>query len=97
MGAVFKSMKMDGKLIRKQVEAEFLYAQEKDRHENGHQYSGGFGMADGILFASRTFAGEATANTWLEDNCQKFGPAIAVTYLDEHGAAAWLVGANCAS
>ena len=96
MGASFNTMTLAGNLTRKEVQAQFADAQDCDRYENGHSYSGGFGQARGLKFASRTFDTEPAASAWLDENCQKFGDAIAVTFKGENGGAQWMIGALCA-
>lgn len=51
MGASYNSIVLKG--TREQVEEEFHSIQETDRYENGHIYSGGFGMCNGLNFVSR--------------------------------------------
>jgi hypothetical protein len=97
MGAQFQAMSVkDGSRdnIRKLFEA----AQDKDRYENGHSYSGGFGMADGLKFDERSpFAGAREAEAWLDENCVKWENAIAVRFNTAEGETMWMIGATCAS
>jgi hypothetical protein len=98
MGASFQTMSLNGSLTRNEVRDHFAQAQDQDRYENGHSYSGGFGMARGLSFASKnTFESEQEAEWWLDKNCQKWEAAIAVEYLNEKRKTAWLIGAVCAS
>lgn len=96
MGACFQSMTLDGKLTRKEVEAKFESAQADDRYENGHSYSGGFGMASGLTFVGKTFNTEDAANEYLQETAQKWENALAVTFTKD-GAAHWMIGAWCSS
>lgn len=96
MGASFNLMHATGD--RRKVAEEFQKVQDTDRYDNGHSYSGGFGMASGLSFSPQSFAAdkEEEAVTWLEDNAQKWGPALAVKVgsdSDQH----WLIGAWCSS
>jgi hypothetical protein len=97
MGACFQMMTLDGSKSRNEAKEAFQRAQDEDRYENGHDYSGGFGMAAGLQWGTMTFDSDEAAQLWLEDNCQKWGPAIGVTYKDDKGAARWAIGAWCAS
>ena len=98
MGAVFNSgfcPKTDKTLIREQFEQ----IQEQDRYENGHSYSGGFGMAHGIEFlASPSFEAQEEADAYLAEHAEKWGPALAVAIVGSDGQAkGWYIGAWCSS
>jgi hypothetical protein len=94
MGATFLTMKAKG--TPAEVKAQFEDEQAQDRHENGHSYSGGFGMARGLVFPKTApFPGEETASAWLDENCQKWGPAVAVPLMPASDNV-WLIGAVCA-
>lgn len=97
MGAHFNTATIPGAVSRDDVKSRFRDLQEQDRYENGHSYSGGFGMASGLVFENATFDTEAKARDWLDANCKKWEEAIAVTFLDSEGKAAWMIGAMCAS
>jgi hypothetical protein len=77
----------------------FEKMQDDDRYENGHSYSGGWGMADGIEFRSEpSFADEDKAYEWIIDVAKKWEAAIAVPEIDEYGAhIGYFVGAWCSS
>jgi len=62
----------------KQVAEEFNSIAESDRHENGHMYSGGMGMKEGVENKHRTFNSVREAEDWICDNNEKWGPAYAV-------------------
>lgn len=97
MGANFQFEKID-KTDEADVVLAFAKLQGQDRYENGHSYSGGFGMADGLDFAEGAFHSEDDASEWLGENAQKWGPAIAVRALDDADKhIGWFIGANCAS
>jgi hypothetical protein len=94
MGAEFCLMSVkseDRKEVKKQFEAE----QDRDRYENGHSYSGGFGMADGIEFTGESFSSYDEAEAHLEKVCEKWGPAIAVRFQNKKGELNYLIGALC--
>lgn len=94
MGASFIAGTFKGD--RAVVIAEFKRAQEEDRFRNGHEYSGGFGMASGIQFrAGKSFPDDRAADDWLADNAQKWGAALAVQIDGKPDE--WRVGAWCAS
>lgn len=77
----------------------FDEAQRRCRHNNGHSYSGGIGMADGIKFTPHSFFYEPAADEWLMDNAQKWEAALAVKVVppDDPKGAYWRVGAWCSS
>jgi hypothetical protein len=99
MGADFRSMRLDGKLTTIEATREFHAAQDQDRYENGHMYSGGFGMATGLIVdrPGHTFERETAAAAYLHDACQKWEEARMVSFLDENKVPTWLIGAWCAS
>jgi hypothetical protein len=97
MGCNFQTMTVPGSASREDVVKAFDQAQDQDRYENGHNYSGGFGMARGLTFESHTFYSRETAEEWLDRNAQKWESAIAVRFKDTDGVEQWMIGANCAS
>lgn len=97
MGANFQTLALDGKLDRMAVERKFNDAQEQDRYENGHSYSGGLGMASGLIFVDiEVFADARSANEYLEQHCAKWEEARAVRYKYEDDTR-WMIGAWCSS
>jgi|SRR5580693_2603992 hypothetical protein len=98
MGAEYQQLTIDGEKTRNEVKALFELAQEDDRYENGHSYSGGFGMADGLQFDDKTFTGDAAASEYLQDACKKWECARCVTFVNElTGKSFWMIGAWCSS
>ena len=109
MGASFNTFKVPGTLTKSEVKVRFDEAQSQDRHENGHSYSGGIGMANGLVFIGKTFPDIQVAQDWLDENAQKWGPALAVTATDnrlrlwndtlnpEFDKPVWVIGAVCSS
>lgn len=79
-----------------EVVKDFHNEQEIDRYENGHMYSGGIGMANGIQFTSEVFGSVEEAGPWLEEHCKKWGPALAVR-IDGPRQKGWYYEAICAS
>lgn len=92
MGACFYDCEFPLILTRQELKTKFDELQEQDRYENGHCYSGSIGMAQGLTIMDRVFPSTQEALNFLDTNCQKWGPAIAV-----RGPTTWVVGAVCAS
>jgi hypothetical protein len=98
MGAEWQQLTIDGDKTRNDVESLFAKAQDDDHYENGHSYSGGFGMADGLQFDNRTFESPQAATDYLEQACRKWDCARCVTFKNElTGKSFWMIGAWCAS
>ena len=98
MGCVFNHMSLDGHLTKAQVTSAFESEQDQDRYENGHSYSGGFGMATGLIFETGgAYPNHDAAYEYLDQNCQKWGEARAVRYKNDKGVECWMIGANCSS
>lgn len=97
MGANFNTMSVNASHSTKEVEKLFQQAQEDDRYDNGHSYSGGFGMATGLVFHPQIFESEQAAKEWLVDNCKKWENAIAVLCPSEKEGQIYLIGAWCSS
>ena len=95
MGASFNSMVLDGSLAKPAVIAAFTEAQERDRYENGDEYSGGFGMVRGLQFHDTSHVTVRSAVVYLEDTARKWEPALAVR-ANKDGAEVWVIGAWCA-
>lgn len=94
MGAIFQVTTAEGRLDQTAVIANFQQIRELDLLANGHSYSGGFGMATGLIFTGLEFVDADTANEWLEHNCRKWEEALAVRYL-AGDATRWMIGAVC--
>ena len=90
MGACFQTATLSGS--KEKVKADFTKIQEQDRYENGHSYSGGFGMAQGLKFEFKEFSNANEAYEWLSEKCDKWGPALAVKL---RGTENWAIGAWC--
>ncbi len=98
MGASFNGITVNGDLLTTEVRKLFSAAQERDLHENGHSYSGGFGMAAGLNFKLELeeFDTVNDAYDWLEEHCEKWGAAIAVkAKADTPKKSRWVIGAWC--
>ena len=95
MGASFMTMQVDGEKSHAEIAAIFEAEQERDRYENGHEYSGGFGMARGLKFPpGLPFPTIGEANEWLMRGAQKWDAALCVKVASPN---VWLIGAWCAS
>lgn len=95
MGAEFRTLTLKS-VDRLNVRKAFKLEQKQDLHDNGHSYSGGFGMADGLEFRNETFETRNDAETWLMDNAKKWENALAVT-LVKNNEQYTLIGAWCSS
>jgi hypothetical protein len=99
MGANYVSFTVQG--TQEEVLKAFDRAQEQDRYENGHCYSGGIGMARGLKFVDAvSFVDQAKADQWISDHAEKWDEALAVRILrpgGRRGARTYLIGAWCAS
>lgn len=98
MGANFDYRVYRGKLFS-DAKSAFEGAQDDDRYENGHSYSGGIGMATGVTKVDGdVFESESAAYDYVVENAQKWGDALAVEFRDAAGNTAnWFIGAWCAS
>jgi hypothetical protein len=76
--SVFRTFKGN----KEAVEKAFENAQQDDRYENGHSYSGGFGQFTGIEFHDKEFASRREAEDYIDIKGNKWGPAIAVRFKD---------------
>lgn len=97
MGANFQEKIVDGAKTRNEVKSLFERVQEDDRYDNGHSYSGGFGMATGLRFDGQTFESEDAAREYLTETCQKWEEARCVTFKTLDNKVAWMIGAWCSS
>lgn len=99
MGTYFNTKIITGPGSREEIAEKFDVIQSDCRYENGHSYSGGFGMACGLAFHDKdVFESEAEARKYLIVTCQKWGEAIAVRFASPDGTAvSWMIGAWCAS
>ena len=99
MGACF-DLRFVEETDKQKAKEIFESMQEECRYENGHSYSGGIGMATGLRFTDEVFSGSREAEEWLEDNAEKWGPALAVRFngiVNRKEYDGWLVGAICSS
>jgi hypothetical protein len=95
MGANFETMVLPGDLTPDQVLIRFDSAQDQDRYENGHSYSGGFGMASGLTFTGLKFESREAAEDHLDEACKKWEAALAVQFTAD-GHPFWMISALCA-
>lgn len=85
----------------KELKDRFETAQDECRHENGHSYSGGIGMANGLTILKPKkgliFLSQSEAANAAEKLAEKWGPAIAAPYMDQNGKHAYYIYAICSS
>jgi len=100
MGACYVDNFIEDKetpISESQLQDIFQEDQETDRYENGHMYSGGIGMAEGLrIDHSKKFGSVQEAQDWVDKNADKWGPAIAVR-VEGPNDKGWYYGAICAS
>jgi hypothetical protein len=94
MGAEFCTMVIDGQ-DKTKTKKEFSDEQRRDLHENGHSYSGGFGMARGLEFKNLSFPNYDDAVSYLESHCEKWESALVVSFKNKMGKMSYLIGAWC--
>lgn len=78
MGAQFDSVRFaaSNETVLKENFANHI---EQLRYDQGNEsYSGHMGMAQGLRILDKTFKNSDDAFSWLEENTQKWGPALAV-------------------
>ena len=80
-----------------EAKTKFRADQESDRYENGHSYSGGIGMCDGISNKIQKFETWEEAIEWLDDNAEKWGCAEVIEFKDKNGDTHFLIGGLCSS
>jgi hypothetical protein len=97
MGAEFNSTRLKAKSI---VEARKEFAEIRDHaaFENGHGgYTGTFAeVHQGLNMTNKSFTTDSEARDWLEENAEKWGPALGV-WVGEGDGAYIVVGATCSS
>lgn len=82
---------------KEEVKTDFFNRQETDLYENGHMYSGGIGMAKGLVFdTTQEFDSINEAAEYLNERIEKWGPAIAVR-INGQNETGWYYEALCAS
>lgn len=78
------------------AKAEFVADQESDRYENGHSYSGGIGMLDGVSNKVETAEDFNEAQDWICENAEKWEEAKVVSFKDKDGNNLFMIGGWCA-
>jgi hypothetical protein len=97
MGATFQEMEMEGDVLIADMKTRFIAVQDKDRYENGHMYSGGFGMATGLITHQEpVYSTPDEAREWLIENAHKWREAHAVRFQKTPEEVCWMIGAWCA-
>ena len=93
MGASYNEMAVSTDDEKETVRANFKDLCDTDRYENGHSYSGGFGMVHGLKFHHTPFFSREEASEFLSDQSGK-DKALAIEVPDEN---IWVIGAWCSS
>lgn len=85
MGGQFKEIIIDGKLTDDQIKREFKEEVSYGQSYNGHQdgYSGDFQTCSGVTNTNKTFDSYAEAETYVQENAQKWENALAVYFYDK--------------
>jgi hypothetical protein len=96
MGAEFNQMIVNSTKTS-EIRTAFENAKDQDLHENGHSYSGGWGMCPDLSVKSNSFESANAASDWLADNCQKWESALAVEFKSKDGTIKTMIGAWCSS
>ena len=81
----------------KYVQKKFDEMQDQCLHENGHSYSGGIGMANGLKFTGKVFKSYTEAADYLCDTAQKWEEALVCQFRNDKGQLEWMIGAWCSS
>ncbi len=71
--------------------------QDEDRYENGHSYSGGIGMLRGVENSKKVFDTQKEAFEYINNNAEKWEPALAVQFKSPKGELYWYIGGICES
>ncbi len=96
MGAALDYVILKGD--RSAIQTLFNRKAEDSRYMDGHMYSGCIGMLRGkIDFRDVAMPGKKYAIDYLADTHQKWDGPMAVSFTDEHGDKAWVVGGWCSS
>ena len=83
---------------KREITRVFADHQETCRYDHGHSgYSGTMAEADGCRVTDEEFISEHDAEDWLEENAQKWGPALVVSVILKDQEPYWLFGAWCSS
>jgi len=93
MGACFDGF-TTGAEDKKEVERVFEEKRSEAACENGNSYSGRINMAHGLKFLNKEFESVDQAYSYLDDEAEKWGPALAVKVAGKKG---WVIGACCSS
>jgi len=91
MGCVFNYVKLGVQEERSAVKSA-MDTIDNARYESGPGgYSGTFAEAQGVEVAAYQPTSDDDARTWLDDNCEKWGPALLIKDVD----GAYHLGAQC--
>jgi hypothetical protein len=94
MGSEYNQMIVNS-VNHKEVKDSFVAAQDDDLRDNGHSYSGGFGMATGLDIQFKTFNSADEASEYLQNTAEKWCDALAVQFKSKDGTTKTMIGAWC--
>lgn len=93
MGCVFNFQRLEAKTAQEaRTEGEAVISQAAWEHGHGG-YTGSFAEANGLHVEKPKLADAEEAEKWLDDNCEKWGPALLV----QDASGTWCMGAHCSS
>ena len=92
MGGSFNFITMNGDESKESVIEHFKLMAEDDLYENGHSYSGGWGMFPGLIFKDQVFDNVDLAEDAIMENQCKWDPALCVKFKNEDGKIHWALG-----
>lgn len=95
MGAEYVSYKVKAKSVA-ELNEKFDLLQKKAQHNYGYSYSGNINMATGLKIDKKIFKEHYSADNYIADTAEKWGPAIAVEVTTEKETY-YLIGAWCSS
>lgn len=80
MGAIFESRTVQacGESELKKAFGEIVQEDEEEYGDDG--YTGSFAEATGLSIKNKVFEDRKSAENWIADNSEKWGPAVAVQY-----------------
>lgn len=96
MGANLQVHTIKDSLGRERITEMWNAAVEESLYEDGHSYSGGIGMLEGpITWVDKNFSSYEEAEEYIDENHEKWDPAMAVSYTRDDGVKFWAIGGWC--
>jgi hypothetical protein len=96
MGAEFSQF--IARCEKREITRVFREHVEECRYDHGHAgYTGTMAEANGCRMTGKEFINQEEAESWLEENAQKWGPALIVKVILNDQEPFWLFGAWCSS